>query len=207
MSSRNTKLRLINLMGNCPPDGYRYVDPVSGFVAHAWTYLDWLNVQRAHLAANQREIPVSLETDMQDQLCSTLPPGWCNYDDPSRPRPNLSLSWDDVVSGLKTFSRWIASGCQYVPQKEADRRGSICSRCYLNVNVQGCSGCQKALQQVVRDKHSKHDSSLRTCAVCRCFLKAKIHFPITTLDTTPDKVQSMYPGFCWLNKDSDNYHG
>jgi hypothetical protein len=202
-----TNLRLINEWGACPPDGYRYVDPFDGFLSHAWTYVDWIDVQKAHLRANNREIPLTLEADMQKQLCLTLPPGWCLYDDEARPRPSMSLSWNDVASGVKTFARWITGGCKYTSQAEADRRALICSRCYLNVNVQGCSGCQAALQEVVGDKKSKHDDSLRTCAVCKCFLKAKIHFPIETLDTQSEKVQGMYPGFCWLNKESENYRG
>jgi hypothetical protein len=200
-------LQLIDKWGACPPDGYRYVDPLSGFVAHAWTYVDWINVQKAHLFANNREIPATLEADMQKQLCETLPPGFCFYDDPDRPRPLTALSYDDVVSGLKTFARWIGSGCKYVPQTEAERRATICTRCYLNVNVQGCAGCQKAVQEVVRNRATKQDALLRTCAVCRCFLRAKVHFPIDTLDTASHKVQQMYPDFCWLNKDSENYRG
>jgi hypothetical protein len=60
---------------------------------------------------------------------------------------------------------------------------------------------------VIGDRKTKHDHMLRSCAVCKCFLRAKVHFPITTLDTQPEKVQSMYPGFCWLNKESENYRG
>jgi hypothetical protein len=55
------------------------------------------------------------------------------------------------------------------------------------------------------DLKSKNDDMLRTCAVCKCFLRAKVHFPIDTLDTESQKVQGMYPDFCWLNKESENY--
>jgi hypothetical protein len=48
---------------------------------------------------------------------------------------------------------------------------------------------------------------LKTCAVCKCFIRAKVHFPMDTLDTQSDKVQGMYPDFCWLNKESPNYRG
>lgn len=200
-------MQLINKWGECPPDGYRYVDPVSGFLAHAWTYVDWINVERAHLAANNREIPDTLELDMQKQLCEVLPPGFCHYENPEKSRPSVSLTWNDVAAGAATFARWIAKGCQYVSQSEADRRALICTRCYLNVNVAGCSGCQKTVQEIVRNKNSHYDSSLGTCAVCKCFLRAKVHFPLATLDTESEKVQEMYPDFCWLNKESPNYRG
>lgn len=205
MSSPSTRLQLINEWGACPPDGYRYVDPVDGFVAHAWTYVDWVDVQMAHLRANNREVPKDLGIQMQEQICKTLPPGWCLYDDENRPRPSTVLSWDDVMAGLKTFGRWVGQGANYVAQPEADRRAEICSRCYLNVHVSGCAACQKAVQEIVRDKKSKYDHMLRTCAVCKCFLKAKVHFPLETLDTANPGVQEMYPDFCWLNKNSENY--
>lgn len=211
MSHPNTLLRLIKEWGECPPDGYRYVFPETGYTSHGWAYVDWVNDARAHVAANPDKFKdkgegyPTLEAQMQNQLCSTLPPGFCLYDDPGRPRPSTSITFNDVAAGLKTFTRWIASGMKYVPESEANRRGSICSKCYLNVNVQGCSGCQAAVEEVVRDKHSKYDAALRACAVCKCFLKAKIHFPITTLDTQSVKVQSMYPDFCWLNPNSENY--
>jgi hypothetical protein len=202
-----SSLKLINEWGPCPPDGYRYVFPTDGYVVHAWTYVDWVQFAKKHLLANDKEVPPSLESDMQEQLCLTLPPGFCSYDDPERPRPSVSLGWDDVVGGVRTFARWIRGGCKYVDQAEADRRALICSRCYLNVNVQGCRGCHQAVQEVVRDKHSKHDPSLRACAVCKCFLRAKVHFPIAILDTESAKVQEMYPGFCWLKRGGENYHG
>lgn len=198
-------LRLINLMGPCPPDGYRYVFPQTGHAVTGWNYNDWLQAANNHLHANNMPIPEDLDAQMQDQLCRTLPPGWCNYDDPKRPRPSTSLTWNDVLIGVVTFTRWIAAGCKYVTQEEADRRALICSRCYLNVNVQGCSGCHKAVQEIVRNKKSKHDASLRSCAVCKCFLRAKVHFLISTLDTDNPGAQVMYPEFCWLKKGSENY--
>jgi hypothetical protein len=182
-----------------------YVFPDDGFPAHAWTYVDWVQTARNHLQANNKPVPDTLEADMQHQLCLTLPPGWCNYDDDNRPRPKVSLEWNDVANGLKTFAHWVAQGCKYVTQQEADRRALVCSRCYLNVNVQGCSGCRKAVEEVVRDRHSKYDGTLKSCAVCKCFLRAKIHFPISTLDTGNPGVQQMYPNHCWLNKQSQNF--
>jgi len=200
-------LQLVNEWGACPPDGYRYVFPEDGWLCHAWTYVDWVAAAKAHLTVNNKPIPPTLEADMQQQLCLVLPPGWCLYDDDNRPRPSTSLEWNDVVNGLKTFARWIAEGCSYVLQSEADRRAEICSRCYLNTNVQGCTACQKAVDEVVRDKRTKFDSVLKACAVCKCMLRAKVHFPMSTLDTDDETVQAMYPGHCWQNKQSENYRG
>jgi len=186
----------------CPPDGFRYLVPETGFVAHSWTYDAWVEVARLHYSGNNMEIPSDLESLMQNQLCQTLPPGWCNYDDPNRPRVNLSMTWDDVKGGVDTFTRWIKSGLQFVSKKEANRRAMICTRCYMNANVSGCSACHAAAKALVMTRHTNHDSHLRACGVCKCLLRAKVHFPLSVLDNTPGKEQLLYPEFCWLK-----FHG
>src|SRR5689334_3454366 len=102
------RLSLINpLRGPCPPEGYRWVDPVDGWISHAWDYRTWVEQAVMHLRANGREIPDDLGEQMQEQLCLLLPPGWCLYDDPNRPRASPGLEWSDIAGGLKTFSKWI----------------------------------------------------------------------------------------------------
>lgn len=189
----------------CPPDGFRYVFPSTGYVVHDWTYDAWLEKGRAHVAANKLPHQESLEQDMNDQLCKTLPPGWCNFDDPARPRVSTSLTWDDVQRGVEVFTGWIKSGMETVSQKEAERRADICSRCYLNVNVQGCSACHQAVKVLALRYKTKHDASLKTCAACRCFLRAKVHFPLSILDKNNPGAQALYPEFCWLKHDGPNY--
>jgi len=188
----------------CPPDGFRYVVPETGHVAHAWTYDAWVADAKHHYAGNNMAVPDRLETLMQEQLCLTLPPGWCNYDDPDRPRANLSLTWDDVKEGLTTFTKWIARGCSYVSKQEAERRALICSRCYMNTNVSGCSACHAAVTAITKSRSTKYDSYLRACGACKCLLRAKVHFPLSVLDNSPGKVQELYPGFCWLKQNGQN---
>jgi|SRR5215469_10490523 len=194
--------------GPCPPDGYRYVDPVSGFVSHAWDYRTWVEVQTNHLRANEREVPPDLGESMQEQLCKTLPPGWCMHDDPNRQRVSVAgLSWQDLAAGVKVFARWMASGMSYVEQKEAERRALVCTRCYFNTHIDGCSGCQKLVAEVVTGRSTRFDYALFGCAVCKCVLKAKVHFPLEILDKENEKLQALYPDHCWLKKGGPNYHG
>lgn len=193
------KLCLINRMV-CPPDGFRYTHPEDGYLSHGWTYDAWVEVAHKHYSANKQPSPPDLETRMQEQLCKTLPPGWCLYDDPNRPRPSVSLGWNDMARGVEVFTRWTIGGRKTVPQEEAERRAEICSRCYLNVNVQGCSACQQAVAAIVGDRVTKADHALRSCAVCKCFLRAKVHFPKDLLDTESNAVQEQYPEFCWMKE-------
>jgi len=192
---------------NVPPEpGFRYVFPEDGYVAQAWTYDAWINVAKHHLQANNKPVPDDLEEQMQNQLCQTLPPGWCDYDDPQRPRISTDFSWTDMVNGLKVFASWIADGCSYVSQEEATRRALICSRCYMNVNVEGCGSCQKLAAEVTKSRSTKYDFALKACAVCHCLLKAKVWFPTEILDRS-NVSQELYPDFCWNRKDGQNYRG
>jgi hypothetical protein len=198
-------LQLKNKWGSCPPDGYRYVFPEDGYVSHAWTYVDWVADAQRHCHINKYPWE-GMEEKMQQQYCMTLPPGFCDYDDDNRPRPKANLEWGDVVGGMAVFARWIASGCKTAEQKEVDRRALVCSRCYLNVNISGCVGCQKLVAEVVHNKSSKYDFALRGCAVCQCVLKAKVHFPLQNLlDSEDQSQQEMYPSHCWLKKGGENY--
>jgi len=200
----NVKLSLIK-QSVCPPNGFRYVFPGDGYAVVAFTYNDWVENARAHLRVNGLEVPADLAAVMEDQLCQTLEPGWCMYDDPMRPRVNTDLNWDDVKVGLVTFGKWLAVGCATVEQAEAERRASICARCYMNVAIGGCSACQKVVSEVVGKRKTKLDGVLRACAVCRCVLRAKVWFPQNALASQNEKGQSLYPGHCWLKKGGENF--
>lgn len=201
-----SQLTLINaLRGPVPPDGYRYVDPVSGFTAHSFDYRDWVEQEQKHLTANQREVPPDLEIQMQEQLCHTLPPGWCNYDVPN-PVTVYDLDWKDVLEAAARFAGWVAEGMPLVDQKEAERRAMVCTRCYLNVNIGGCSSCQAIVAKLSEGLTTKRDQYLKSCGACKCNLKAKVHFPLDTLKSAHN-IQKLYPSHCWLKEGGINYRG
>lgn len=188
----------------CPPEPYfRYVFPEDGYAATGTTYDGWMTEAAMHAQANNLKGPDP--ADMEEQLCRTLPPGWCNYDDPNRPRALLSLGWEDVMGALNTFKNWIAGGVRVVEQGEADRRALVCAHCYFNTHVSGCAACQKLVAEVVGQLKTKYDFALKSCAVCKCVLRAKVHFPYETLDRENEKLQELYPDHCWLKKTGPNY--
>ena len=194
------------LRGPVPPEGYRYRDPLSGFTSHSFDYSDWVQQEKKHLEANGREIPFDLELIMQEQLCMTLPPGWCSYDPPNSVVVT-QLDWKDVMRAAATFSSWALKGMPLVEQQEADRRALVCSRCYLNVQITGCGSCQAMVDKLAGNLTSKYDPFIRSCAACKCNLKAKVHFPLETLDFENPGVQELYPEHCWLKRGGPNRHG
>lgn len=201
------RLGLINaLRGPVPPDGYRWKCPECGWENQSFDYPDWIQKAAKHIASKGKEVPSDLELAMQEQLCMTLPPGWCNYDDPNRNRVVVStLGWEDVLRGTETLSRWAIQGAHPVSAQEADRRARICANCYLNVGLTGCSACQSALQLMAKGYSTKHDQFLRSCGACKCYLKLKVHIPLEILDKENSGVQELYPSHCWLKRGGTNH--
>lgn len=187
----------------CPPDGFRYTFPEDGYVSHAWTHDAWLLDAGNHAHANN--LPGPSADDMEEQLCKILPAGWCKYDNPNRRYINLSMSYDDIATGLTTFGRWAQEGRPRVDQAEAERRALVCSRCYLNLPVHGCAACHAAVELAIGKVATKYDHFLRACGVCKCLLRAKVHFPISLLDSETASGQELYPEHCWLKHGGPNY--
>src|SRR5438105_13635164 len=96
------RMRLTNYR-EVVPEGYRYTVPETGHRVHAWDAGTWLQETKKHLEANNIPIPIDLLQQMEAQLCETLPPGWCEYDNPNRPRLDMQFTWIVVEAGSKTF--------------------------------------------------------------------------------------------------------
>ena len=143
---------------------------------------------------------------MQDQLCRRFLQAGATTMIQTVHGFQLHLGWNDVMSGLQTFKNWIVGGCQYVPQSEADRSALICSRCFTKRQSLGARIARKLSRKSPGSVKVNTTMRSNPCAVCKCFLRAKIHFPISTLDTDGVK-QELYPDFCWLKKSGDNYRG
>ena len=182
-----------------PPEGFRWTCPDCGWMIQNIDKAEWLYRAQQHVSSNHGEVPFDLLSKMEDQLCQTLPPGWCLYDDEKRPRPSFALSWDDLKSGLTTFARWATAGFPVVDQAEAERRARICVNCYLNTHVQGCANCHRMVEEILPTHHTPLDPSLRACSVCKCMLKKKIWFDLGVLkDSSSEDHRKMYPSFCWM---------
>lgn len=193
-----------------PPDDFRYTHE-NGHTTMTRDWWSWIDQTRQHRVANNLAIPDNFVAVMEDQLCSVLPPGWCEQVDPNNPHVDTRMSWGDVENGSATFLDWAEQGNPLVSIEEANRRARICVGCQFNVNVSGCGrACRALLQKVFglfTGRITESDPLLKTCAVCKCVNRVKVHFPIDLL-AAHDKAehQSSYPSFCWLKKGGDNYH-
>lgn len=193
-----------------PPDGYRYTVPQTGHYVKSWNVDSWLDKTRAHLKANNIEVPNDLLAQMEDQLCTLLPPGFCEYEDPNRPKIDTHFGWGAVEQGSKTLFEWAKQGLPLVSQDEAERRGKICANCYANIRVTGCGvSCRELIRNIIGwfvGRKTSVDDRLQSCGVCQCWLRSKIHIPLEVIEKHDNPaLQPMFPKWCWLRKDSDNY--
>jgi hypothetical protein len=198
--------RLISTDVPPAPGHYYYRCPIDGWATVCLDRWSWLNEVHNHYKANNHPMPENLEQIMVDQLCSTLPPGWCAEYDPDKVQPLTRITVGDVIEGMKSFLKWFSEGKPFVSQSEAERRADICSRCYLNVHVEGCSSCHEIAENLTRKVATSLDSKLDSCGICKCLLRAKVHFRMQDIGTSHQKLYRQVPQ-CWLNPDSDNYNG
>jgi len=198
-------MRRLKSETTAPPDFYRYTVPETGYRIEAVDSSTWEDKTRAHLTANGIPIPDNLRAIMQDQLCASLPPEYCEYHDGKW--VDLRLDWADIVRGTKALVLAAVGG--FVHQEEAERRANICRSCPFNVRVGSCTACKasKYLIGEIAKKSTSNDAKLLNCGVCKCSLLAAVHVPLDVLTSTDDPAhRELYPiEWCWKREGSVNY--
>lgn len=202
--------KLVN-QSEVPPDGFRYLQQETRTWIRAPDYSNLFVEVREHRKANNLPLGTFWEAEVEDQLCTMLPPGLCKESSPAQ-RQNVftRVGWEQVVAGTKTLTNWAAKGFVAVEQSLADSRANICSRCYFNVGYSGgCHSCgqvQKLAMTIIGTRSTPANPFLKVCAVCRCTLQAKIWAPIDVIDKgTPETIYTGYPSFCWVRNELDQF--
>lgn len=190
----------------CPPDGWRYVHPETGYMSKAIDPYAWMEDIKRHRRDNKLPIYDDMRARAEDQLCKTLPVGWCHYSDGSLPADyiDVRVTLTDVLNGTKVFASFVAAGMPLVDQSVAEERGAICAACPANVGIQGCRSCvgfAEKVAEVIGANKTRADALLeqRSCAWCKCSSKAQIWLPIEVLaDGVSDELLSRNSfEHCW----------
>jgi hypothetical protein len=200
-------MRRLKNRAEAPPDFFRFTHPETGHTSVATDYYSWSEKIKEHRRANNLPNDPEIMLKAEDQLCSIIPPELWEYEkEGDMSWVNTRISVGDVVDFTKILIAQAKEGNEYVSQEEANRRARICAGCYLNVNIMGCGVCGQLLELVI-DKQTDYDTSLKNCAVCHCFNRAQVHFRTKVLDSADSEwKQSHYPKeFCWKSHASPNY--
>lgn len=184
-----------------PPDRFRFRFAEDGFVVRNFSYTGWLDGIKTHARNNGYPIPTVEEAE--DQLCRTLSGEWCQYTDgrPSQGENLTRFTLDDFKRGTQVFIAHLANGAKVVAQEVAEERALTCSRCFMNMEIPGCSACH-AVANLVADASgagtTKSDSMLKACSWCGCSAQANVWMPteVSGAGVTDDMLE-LAPSFCW----------
>lgn len=193
-----------------PPDGFRYLQPETETWIRAGDYFDLFSKVLAHRKANNIPLGPLWKADVEDQLCKQLPAGFCKEGVPGEAAANVStrMEWAAVESFTRTMAAWALERGKTASEQLATARAAICRACYYNVPAPGCRSCTGALNliaQLAKGKRMLDSKGLRSCAVCKCSLPAKVWLPIEAIEKgTTSQQMAAYPGFCWVRKEIEN---
>lgn len=190
-----------------PTGNFRYVHAETGHVTEHVARDEWITAAKNYRKINNFPIGLNFVEEMEDQLCQTLPPGWCDQQiEPgswAKAIGSVAMTLETVKNGTKVLAAWMASGAKHVSKEEAERRGATCLTCHFNARLSDCAGCgTESLNSIVRaivgGETTPLDNRLHNCQICHCNLRAKVQIPSDILfsKTDPQTLKKL-PEWCW----------
>lgn len=190
-----------------PTGGFRYRHAETGHVTEHVARSEWIMAAKAYRRLNNFPIGLNFEKEMEDQLCQTLPPGWCDQEvEPgfwARAAGSLAMTLESVKDGTRVLAAWMASGARHVSKEEANLRARTCLTCHFNANLSDCASCgmqplNAIVAGIVGGAATEYDSGLHNCQICHCNLRAKVQIPSDILFSKTDPaVLERLPEWCW----------
>ena len=196
-----------------PPGSFRYhvaalaeKAPLLSWVGpfHCWSDL----VHEVEKRCKANGVTVPSPSEIEDQLCQSLPPGYC-LDDRGRPTVGYgsgALSLADITQGTKTLLTWFRNGRRRVSKDEVVRRSYICNGCPFHTQISGCKSCsgnslRTLVNEIVVNDRLPTDGMLQACGICHCSLQAKVRMELT--DIVPhmsDHQKERLWDKCWIRE-------
>lgn len=190
-----------------PPDNFRFQCPIDGHQITAMGKDDWFAKIAKHYKDNGYELPENWRAIAEDQMCRTLSGEWCEGGKPASFINTTRFTINDFLRGTQVLGSFVLSGADVVSQSEAERRALICSRCFANVNVPGCTSCVKMLDVIMEAKGARktpYDYLLKACGVCACSNEAQVWIPVEHLRKgVTDWMLQQYDEIpeCWKGRE------
>jgi hypothetical protein len=129
---------------------------------------------------------------------------------PSRSLPERVVAVAENIKraaqGTSVVLDWLASGGTPVAPELAEKRAAICVACPHNTPGDWYTVAPAEIIKAALDARSDlklattHDAELKSCAVCRCLLKLKVHTPLSFIvqHTKPEIMAEFPPSICWI---------
>lgn len=195
-----------------PPDGFRFFCKETEIWIKSPSWTELLTAVKKHYKSNALPISLLFEQDIENQLCSFMPPGVCKYSDPSDKRRAALIHRPTVEKAIeltKLFFKRATGQAPHVSSEQAYRQARICSGCQFNQEPTGCSSCNaparaEAVAFVLgtNKKETPYHSKLKSCLLCGCDLRAKVWFSPEVLRADAKAYIEHLPEHCWLKAPS-----
>lgn len=186
------------------PPGFSYLQPETQTYLESEDGLDCL-VELVVRHRTYRNLtptdPVLVRLDVERQICTQMPPGWCGpeagenytpYDDQTR-----NLTVDKISAFSHAVFEWLKTGAVFVDEEEAHRRAKICLGCPFNRNPKtcSCSAIWKFLDTIIPPK--RLIPNLHVCGICGCSLGASVLAPGNVITASLKGRDLNLPPYCW----------
>jgi len=207
MSSEEVTYNIIRELSEMPPNGWRYVDPDTGYEIVKMSLGDLKPEIYEHRVGNQLISPDDEGWWIEAQLhmCATgsIPEAWCGAKRKGLTKwKSHTVDHRKVLRFFKLVRRWAAKWkgeLPFVSSEEANARAKICAGCPFNVPIDSCPGCVGVFRFLKKlltpNQVTPYDEKLKACGVCGCSLRIKIHVP-QDLILEADNGEVPYPDWC-----------
>lgn len=194
-------MRRFKVRNQVPPGGvYSFRTPDTDAFFSSSESLDALiRVVRAHYASVGKPEPADLPALIEDFVCRSVDPSFCEGDHEGRPQNKPLTVWHVLDFTRLLFQKLrTADGDFYVPRGEAERRAGICAKCPKNAIgiCTACTGIKAQFASLLSSRKTAYDSRLHVCTVCGCYLPAKVHINSKYLDSV-ERNWGELPDNCW----------
>ena len=134
------------------------------------------------------------------EFCNNI---WCERDPKRCVKGKMPvMSQNPAVTFGHALLSLVKNGMKPVEQELALRRAKICAttcKGKLNLKLTKCNSCLQGVARITKmligTRSTIYDKQLNQCAVCKCDLKQKIHYPLNEGD------KNVYPDYCWVTKE------
>jgi hypothetical protein len=191
-----------------PPGGFTFKIEALSVTAPRLAWVGPFNdtetlMKEANVREKANGVRLSTLADVEHQVCSRLPPGWCrDASNRATTHPGAGLlGLGDVIQGTKSLVGWLRHGS--VAQEEIVRRTYVCNACPENRPIAGCQGCAASklhsVMNAIVARPLPSDAVLHACAICKCSLRAKVRMKLDDLlPHMSDAQRAALPDACWL---------
>lgn len=191
-------MALLNHKHQSPPDDFCFTEPTTGgkWTGETLAHITEIVCEHRKWKGLFPQDTESVSLEIQRQICSGLPPGFCHAESGEDYVPFVdqarTFTIDNVMHASQAAIDFVASGGEMVPQAESARRANICRGCRFNRPSPSCvcTPLYKMLDKLVPKE--RKEAGLHVCGICSCSNSVKILLPVK-----PDNFR--YPPHCWIN--------